>query len=102
VSSATIAIPDAWLAWGLPPGEKIHKERIASSGTFNTIDLGDYNSIYPIVDGIVRLLSSDTGIATSTVSMRFPCNSVTNPAFLSLAKLRVLIHEHVDPGSAPR
>jgi UDP-N-acetylglucosamine 4,6-dehydratase (inverting) len=85
---------------GIRPGEKIHEEMITSSDSFSTIDLGDYFAILPS-DRSVHQRYEDAGLATTAVPMGFAYNSGTNPVFLSVGQLRVLIREHVDSAFQP-
>ncbi len=86
---------------GIRAGEKIHEEMITSSDSFTTIDLGDYFAILPS-DGRIQDLYKKEGIKLRPVAPGFAYNSGTNHDFLSVAKLRQLIREHVDPSFQPR
>ena len=85
---------------GIRPGEKIHEEMITSSDSFTTIDLGAYYAILPS-DGRVHKRYEDAGINSIPVPAGFAYNSGSNPNFLSVAQLRELISEHVDPEFKP-
>jgi UDP-N-acetylglucosamine 4,6-dehydratase len=85
---------------GIRPGEKIHEEMITASDSFTTIDLGDYYAILPS-DGRVQQRYQEAGISSSPVPAGFAYNSGSNPEFLSVAQLRELICEHVDPTFQP-
>ena len=85
---------------GIRPGEKIHEEMITSSDSQSTIDLGTYYAILPS-DGRVRLLYDSSDINVRPVKAGFAYNSGTNPEFLSVEKLRILIRKHVDPNFHP-
>lgn len=85
---------------GIRPGEKIHEEMITSSDSFTTIDLGSYYAILP-ADGSVQKLYQEAGVSSKPVSQGFAYNSGGNPNFLSVAELRELIREHVDPNFQP-
>jgi UDP-N-acetylglucosamine 4,6-dehydratase len=86
---------------GIRPGEKIHEEMITASDSYTTIDLGDYYAILPS-DG--RLLKSyqQAAIAYQHVEPGFAYNSGSNPDFLTVEQLRLLILEHVNPRFKPR
>lgn len=85
---------------GIRPGEKIHEEMITASDSFSTIDLGEYYAILPS-DGRVQQLYQEAGISSIPVPSCFAYNSGSNPEFLSVEQLRVLIREHVDPAFVP-
>ncbi|MBO6577031.1 MAG: UDP-N-acetylglucosamine 4,6-dehydratase (inverting) [Rhodothermales bacterium] len=81
---------------GVRPGEKIHEEMITASDSFYTVDLGDYFAILPVAG---RLNPDDyaSEMGGSRVPPGFAYDSESNKDFLSVAQLRVLIREHVDP-----
>lgn len=81
---------------GIRPGEKVHEEMITSSDSFSTVDLGDYYAILPS-DGSVHRRYEAAGISLRPVPTGFAYNSGTNANFLTVAQLRQLIREHVDP-----
>ena len=85
---------------GIRPGEKIHEEMITASDSFTTIDLGAYYAILPS-DGRVQQLYQEAGISSTSVPDGFAYNSGTNPKFLNVEQLRLLIREHVDPAFVP-
>lgn len=85
---------------GIRPGEKVHEEMITASDSFATIDLGAYYAILPS-DGRLLQLYQDAGISITPVPTGFAYNSGSNPEFLSVEKLRVLIREHVNPAFQP-
>ncbi|MGI9038194.1 MAG: UDP-N-acetylglucosamine 4,6-dehydratase (inverting), partial [Gemmatimonadota bacterium] len=84
---------------GIRAGEKIHEEMITSSDSSNTIDLGRYFAILPTLASYPPGTYDGNGQA-QPVELGFSYNSGTNPDFLSVAELRDLIREHVDPGFA--
>ena len=86
---------------GIRPGEKIHEEMITSSDSFSTIDIGQYYAILPS-DGRVLTAYQDAAIPYKDVPLGFQYNSGSNPDFLSVAQLRKLICEHVDPNFQPK
>ena len=88
------------LVLGIRPGEKIHEEMITSSDSFSTIDLGSYYAILPS-DGSVQRLYQEAGLPVRPVDPGFAYNSGTNPDFLNVEQLRLLIREHVDPSFQP-
>ena len=85
---------------GIRPGEKIHEEMITASDSFSTVDLGPYYAILPS-DGSTLAAYQRAGIALQPVPQGFAYNSGTNPEFLSVEQLRMLIREHVDPDFQP-
>jgi UDP-N-acetylglucosamine 4,6-dehydratase len=85
---------------GIRPGEKIHEEMITSSDSFSTIDLVDYFAILPS-DGSVNHRYEDSGRVTKPLKHGFAYNSGSNPYFLRVEELRLLIREHVDPNFTP-
>ena len=85
---------------GIRPGEKIHEERITSSDSFSTIDLGDYYAILPS-DGSVQRRYLDANMSVNPVESGFAYNSGTNSDFLDVQQIRSLILEHVDPSFKP-
>ena len=85
---------------GIRPGEKIHEEMITSSDSFTTIDLGSYYAILPS-DGRVKKAYEDSGMNISPVPTGFSYDSGSNPDFLSVDQLRMLISQYVDPTFRP-
>ena len=85
---------------GIRPGEKIHEEMITASDSFTTVDLGAYYAILP-GDGRVQQRYQEAAISSTPVPSGFAYNSGSNPEFLSVDQLRVLILEHVDPAFQP-
>lgn len=85
---------------GIRPGEKIHEEMITSSDSFTTIDLGSYYAILPS-DGRVQKAYEDSGMNISPVPTGFSYDSGSNPDFLSVDQLRMLISQYVDPTFRP-
>lgn len=84
---------------GVRPGEKIHEEMITSSDSFNTVDNGRYFAI--LQSAGQHTIESYCSAANATpVEPGFAYNSGTNPDFLTVAQLRQLIVEHVDPSFA--
>ena len=79
---------------GVRPGEKIHEEMITASDSFNTVDLGKYYAILPSA----RQYGVDeycAGTSARRVAPGFSYESSSNPDFLSVEQLRVLIDQHV-------
>ncbi len=79
---------------GIRPGEKIHEEMITESDSLNTLDLGKYYAILPSAAVSVR----DRHLArpgVKPVAPGFSYNSGENGDFLSVARIRELIGEHV-------
>lgn len=85
---------------GIRPGEKIHEEMITASDSYSTFDLGPYYVILPN-DGLAMAAYHRAGIGLERVPEGFAYNSGTNPEFLSVAQLRSLIREHVNPQFEP-
>lgn len=81
---------------GIRPGEKIHEEMITASDSFNTVDLGRYFAILPTA-GKHSVESYCEAHGGTPVAKGFAYDSGTNPNFLSVEQLRVLIREHLDP-----
>ena len=67
---------------------------ITASDSFATIDLGTYYAILPS-DGLVHQRYQEAGIYNTALPSGFVYNSGTNPEFLSVEQLRILIREHV-------
>lgn len=85
---------------GIRPGEKIHEEMITASDSFTTVDLKDYYAILPS-DGHLQQLYRGAGIRYDNVAQGFAYESSSNPHFLSVEELRVLIRQHVDNSFVP-
>ncbi len=82
---------------GIRPGEKVHEEMITVSDGFNTVDLGPYYAILPSA-GAHSVESYCKKKGATPVPGGYAYNSGTNDHFLTVAELRSLIREHVDPG----
>lgn len=81
---------------GIRPGEKIHEEMITTSDSFSTYDLGKYYAILPQVPSF----SLDEYIQhfnAKAVTKGFQYNSGENTEWVSVAEMRKLIIDHVDP-----
>jgi UDP-N-acetylglucosamine 4,6-dehydratase len=81
---------------GIRPGEKIHEEMITTSDSFSTYDLGKYYAILPQVtsfglDEYIRHFNA------KPVTKGFQYNSGENTEWVSVAEMRKLIIDHVDP-----
>jgi len=81
---------------GIRPGEKIHEEMISSSDSYNTYDLGKYYAILPERPA-ARLEELIQKYSAKKVTPGFRYDSESNPDFHTVAELRKLIREHVDP-----
>jgi len=81
---------------GVRPGEKIHEEMITASDSFNTVDLGRYFAILPMTAKYGRAQYCERN-GCQPVEPGFAYNSGSNPDFLTVAQLRELISQHVDP-----
>lgn len=84
---------------GIRPGEKIHEEMITSSDSYSTYDLGNY---YAILPQVARWDINDfiKQFNAKKVEEGFQYNSGKNTDWLTVAQLRELIVEHVDPDFA--
>lgn len=81
---------------GIRPGEKIHEEMITSSDSFSTYDLGSYYAILPQLPAW-NLEAYVKHFSANKVPQGFSYNSGDNTEWVSVAELRALIREHVDP-----
>jgi UDP-N-acetylglucosamine 4,6-dehydratase (inverting) len=81
---------------GIRPGEKIHEEMITTSDSFTTYDLGAYYSILPQLP-VWEMDDYMNHHNPEKVKEGFFYNSGTNPDFLTVEQLRVLIQQYVDP-----
>ena len=81
---------------GIRPGEKIHEEMITSSDSFTTYDLGEYYVILPQVTKW-NIESYIKKFDAQLVPSGFSYTSGDNEDFETVAGLRILIREHVDP-----
>jgi len=85
---------------GIRPGEKIHEEMITASDSFTTVDLGTYYAILPQGHRYTtEEYCAQTG--AKLVAQGFVYNSGTNHEWLSVAEIRELIVQHVDPTFKP-
>ncbi|MGB7552103.1 MAG: UDP-N-acetylglucosamine 4,6-dehydratase (inverting) [Chromatiaceae bacterium] len=80
---------------GIRPGEKLHEEMITASDSFNTVDLGRYFAILPMaakysVDQYCERLGCPA------VEPGYAYNSGTNPHFLTVEQLRVMIQQEMN------
>lgn len=81
---------------GIRPGEKIHEEMITSSDAFYTYDLGKYYTILP-PNPRWDLKEFIESFNAKKVPANFSYNSGQNTEWETVASLRQLIQEHVDP-----
>ena len=81
---------------GVRPGEKIHEEMITESDSLNTVDLGEYFAILPTssIYSQEQYCEKNNG---KLVEPGFAYNSGTNPDFLDIDSIRMLIRENLDP-----
>ena len=87
--------PDCTLDFlGIRPGEKIHEEMITASDSSSTVDLGQYYAILPL-SGSFSIEKYCTATKASLVAAGFAYDSGTNPDYLTVEKLKMLIHKHV-------
>lgn len=80
---------------GIRPGEKLHEEMITASDSFNTVDLGRYYAILPMaakysVDQYCERLGCPA------VEPGYAYNSGTNPHFLTVEQLRLMIQQEMN------
>jgi FlaA1/EpsC-like NDP-sugar epimerase len=81
---------------GIRPGEKVHEEMITSSDSHYTYDLGKYYTILPAthkwkIEDYIKQFNAEK------VVKGFQYNSGENTEWETVASLRKLIKEHVDP-----
>ena len=81
---------------GIRPGEKIHEEMITPSDAFYTYDLGKYYVILP-PNPRWNLSEFIDSFNAQKVPANFSYNSGENTEWETIASLRTLIKEHVDP-----
>lgn len=81
---------------GIRPGEKIHEEMISSSDSFFTYDLGKYYAIIPQTPNW-NISEFIEYFKAHKVSEGFSYNSLQNSEWETVASLRKLIQQHVDP-----
>lgn len=81
---------------GIRPGEKIHEEMITASDSFSTYDLGKYYAILPQVTTF-KLDEYIKHFNAKPVTKGFQYNSGENTEWVSVAEMRKLIIDHVDP-----
>jgi UDP-N-acetylglucosamine 4,6-dehydratase len=81
---------------GIRPGEKIHEEMITSSDSFYTYDLGKYYTILPSVPNF-NIDKYKEYFKANLVPSGFNYNSGDNDEWETIATLRNLITEHLDP-----
>lgn len=81
---------------GIRPGEKIHEEMITPSDSYNTYDLGKYYTILPTVTRW-DLEKFKKAFGAVQVPEGFSYNSGENKEWETVASLRKLISQHVDP-----
>lgn len=81
---------------GIRPGEKIHEEMITESDSFYTWDLGKYYTILPATHHW-KLEEFVDHFKAERVPQGFKYNSGENSEWETVASLRSLIKENVDP-----
>lgn len=80
---------------GIRPGEKLHEEMITASDSFNTVDLGRYYAILPMAAKYsVDQYCERQGCPA--VEPGYAYNSGTNPHFLTVEQLRVMIQREMN------
>jgi len=82
---------------GIRPGEKLHEEMITDTDSLNTIDLGPYYAILPSVSYTYTEAEYMAHHQAEKVPFGFRYNSGSNSEWETIAGLRALIIEHVDP-----
>lgn len=81
---------------GIRPGEKIHEEMITSSDSYFTYDIGPYYVILPTVPTF-NINEFIRAFNATKVKEGFQYNSGTNPHFLTVGEIRMLIRKHLYP-----
>ncbi len=85
---------------GIRPGEKIHEEMIGVGDSDKTYDLGDFYTIMPNNDEIIKKLKNKHE-KVNLVKKGFSYSSGSNPTFLSISEIRKLIKIHIDKNFKP-
>ena len=83
---------------GVRPGEKIHEEMITSSDSLNTVDLGKYYAILPATAAFT-IDEYCSAMHAKLVAPGFAYDSGSNPDYLSIEQLRLLIAEQANLAS---
>ena len=86
---------------GVRPGEKLHEEMVTVSDSATTVDIGSYYSILPSDCEVLNTYEKQ-GLNPVHVANDFSYNSGTNPEFLTVEEIRMLIRRHVDPNFDPK
>ncbi len=81
---------------GLRPGEKIHEEMITETDALNTIDLGKYYAILPVLSSFFSKSDFINHYDAIEVKAGFNYNSGTNTEWDDAVRLRYLIKKYVD------
>lgn len=81
---------------GLRPGEKIHEEMITETDALNTIDLGKYYAILPVLSNFFSKGDFIKHYDAIEVKAGFSYNSGTNTEWDDVYRLRYLIKKYVD------
>ncbi len=82
---------------GIRPGEKIHEEMITESDSYNTVDLGKYFAIIP-QGGRYSVSDYCEKFGGTSVPSGYAYNSGSNPDFLSVEQLKVLVEQYISAG----
>ena len=82
---------------GIRPGEKIHEEMITPADSFNAFDLGEHYVILPC-DGRILSEYQKESVPLKALPAGFSYNSLSNPHFLTIEEIRMLILKNVDAG----
>ncbi|MFZ1574783.1 MAG: UDP-N-acetylglucosamine 4,6-dehydratase (inverting) [Chromatiaceae bacterium] len=80
---------------GIRPGEKLHEEMITASDSFNTVDLGRYFAILPMA-AKYSIDQYCERLGCPAVEPGYAYNSGTNPHFLTVEQLRVMIQQEMN------
>jgi len=80
---------------GIRPGEKIHEEMITASDSSSTVDLGQYYAILPSSGSFTHEQYCATTKA-KPVPAGFAYDSGSNPDYLTIEQLKILIRNQVD------
>ncbi|MCH2109986.1 MAG: polysaccharide biosynthesis protein, partial [Polyangiaceae bacterium] len=85
---------------GIRPGEKLHEEMITASDSYRASEFEKHFVVFPSTDLFdIQAYTHDRGGKACTPG--FSYESGTNHDWLSVAMLRQLIRQHVDPGFQP-
>lgn len=86
---------------GIRPGEKLHEEMITLTDAMNTLDLGDYYAIVPMLPGLSFATYEQHHVGAKRVEEGFHYASNINPTWETVDSLREKIREYVDADFRP-